>query len=182
MVLRNTSYSELHRLLDRMEQRVMGLQDCSLWPRPIWDSPPAMEILTYGPTFHVTENSQRYSIEAAMPGFDRDDLEVSVKEGTVQILGRKKDDQREGRGPSFWLRRQEAFSHTVRLPWYVNAKGASAKFKDGVLTISLPKGEISATQIIPIHGKSSMVAERFAELTDTIKRGFNFLLRKLGVR
>ena len=182
MVLKRTSYSELHRLLDRMEKRVMGLQDWSLWPRPVWDGPPLTEVLAYGPTFHVTENAESFSIEAAMPGFDRNDLKVSVKDGCIEVVGRKQDEQSQERGSSFWVRRQEAFSHTLRLPWYVNTKSANAQFKGGVLTISLPKRGMPGSRIIPIQGTESKVEEVIAGFVERIKKRLNFLLWKLRAR
>ena len=142
MIHRSTSYSDLHRLLDRLEQEVMGLQTSSSWPKPMWDSPPIMDTVSEGPTFHITEHGERISIEAVMPGsFDRDDLKVSVKDGLIHVTGKSIRESRKER--PLWFRRQQEFCHTLRLPWYVDAKEASAKFKNGVLTISLPRSGIS---------------------------------------
>jgi HSP20 family protein len=57
-----------------------------------------------------------------------------------------------------WLLRERrfgSFERTVSLPALVNAEDAAADFKDGVLTISLPKADVAKPRSIPVSGATS---------------------------
>ena len=90
-------------------------------------------------------------VRAEVPGVEKNDLEVSLSDGSVTIKGRTKREEKEEKGEYY---RHEisrgAFARTVALPDYVNTEAATAKFKDGVVELSLPKIEKAKRRSVKI--------------------------------
>jgi HSP20 family protein len=93
----------------------------------------------------ISENDDNLIIEAALPGINPDDVEISVHNNVLTIKGETKFEREEGNGEEgkYHLRerRYGSFYRTVQLPIEVNADAAEANFKNGVLHLSLPKVE-----------------------------------------
>ena len=91
-------------------------------------------------------------VKAELPGLTDKDIDVSVVDDTLTIKGEKKHDKEE-KGKHYHLveRRYGSFQRCVRLPSSVNSKKASARFKDGVLEITLPKSEEAKPKKIEIN-------------------------------
>jgi HSP20 family protein len=103
----------------------------------------------------VREVGDNFEITAPIPGMSPDDLEITVLGDAVRIRGERRDQRQEGGEGHRWLMREQrfgAFERTVRLPSPVKADAANAEFKDGMLTISLPKTEEAKERRIPIQG------------------------------
>jgi HSP20 family protein len=86
-----------------------------------------------------------------LPGVQREDLDLSIEDQTLWVKAERKETVPEG----FQARRSEragrvTFSRTFSLGNAVNAENISAEFKDGVLTISLPKSEKSLPRRIEV--------------------------------
>ena len=81
-------------------------------------------------------------VEAELPGFNLDELEMYVTgENQLSIKGERK---RPDPGKGTWHRQERgygSFSRLIELPGPVDSSSVSAEFKDGVLTITLPKRE-----------------------------------------
>lgn len=94
------------------------------------------------PALDVYENKDNYTVKAELPGMKKEDIEVSLHEGTLSISGERKsetkhEDAEVYRAERFFGR----FQRTVALPTAVAADQVKAAYKDGVLTITLPKTE-----------------------------------------
>lgn len=97
---------------------------------------------TVFPTINVMEDEKNYILEAHVPGFTQDDIDIDVADDMVTISG--KTEQREDQKPdkSGYLRREyhvQSFSRTLTLPSPVNNEQAGAKLANGILTVTLPK-------------------------------------------
>lgn len=92
---------------------------------------------------NVLETDKDYQIELAVPGFTKEQLETEVKDGFVSIRAEvTKDDLEEIQ----YLRREFSRSNFVRtyqIPEDVNADSITATYDKGVLTLVLPKEEIT---------------------------------------
>ena len=101
------------------------------------------------PALDVTETEKEIKVSAEVPGIAREDIAVSLTEGLLTVSGEKKEEKEEkSEGRTVSERRYGSFSRTVRLPAEVDAEKVEASYKDGVLTISLPKSEsIKTTKI-----------------------------------
>jgi len=92
------------------------------------------------PAANVKEGDSKYMVEVEMPGIDKEDLVVRIKGKYLLIKGEKKEENRE-KGESYLMveRSQGSFRRTFRFASELNTKKASAEFKNGILTVTLPK-------------------------------------------
>lgn len=94
-----------------------------------------------GPAMNVWENALSYFIEAELPGFKMEDIDVSVLGDEVTVKGQRVMGDREG---AAYLRRErrvgsESFSRSFALPAALDVAKVEAALNDGVLLITLPK-------------------------------------------
>ncbi|MEM7027971.1 MAG: Hsp20/alpha crystallin family protein [Chloroflexota bacterium] len=94
----------------------------------------------------VSESDDNLTITASLPGYNPDDVDISIHDGVVTIEGQvesKKEDEDTNSDSKYYLRerRSGSFHRAVRLPVEVNADDAEANFENGVLTLTLPKAE-----------------------------------------
>ena len=88
----------------------------------------------------IAEKDGAYEITAEMPGISAGDINVSVAEGRLTIKGEKKEERKEEQeGYHLSERRFGTFQRSFSLPDGIDAEKIAADFKDGVLTIKLPK-------------------------------------------
>jgi len=94
------------------------------------------------PAIDLSETDSEIVVKASLPGVKREDVEISVNDGILTVKGEKKSDDKT-ETENFYRReiRYGSFSRSVPLPSRVNHEQADAEFKDGVLTITLPKAE-----------------------------------------
>jgi HSP20 family protein len=94
------------------------------------------------PAVNIVEGKEDFRIEVAAPGLEKNDFKIDLDNNVLTIISEKemkseeKDDQ--------YMRREfsySSFSRSFALPDSVNEEKISAKHKDGVLTIHIPKKE-----------------------------------------
>jgi len=92
------------------------------------------------PVVDVVENASAYQVLAELPGLHDKDIEVSVADDVLIIKGEKKEEKEE-RAKNYHLseRRYGTFQRTFQLPLGVDADKIEANFREGVLTVTLPK-------------------------------------------
>lgn len=92
------------------------------------------------PTVDVSETDTEIKVMAELPGLDEKDIDVSLAHNILTISGEKKA-EKEQKGENYHRieRSYGSFSRSVTLPGEVDANKVDAKFKNGVLTITLPK-------------------------------------------
>lgn len=96
----------------------------------------------FAPTLDVTEDETALKVRVEVPAVDPKDIHIEVHEGVLTLRGEKKEEEAEQKAGHHWSeRRYGSFSRAISLPAYVNADKVEAKYKDGVLTITLPKTE-----------------------------------------
>jgi HSP20 family protein len=90
----------------------------------------------------VTATPDEIRVEASLPGFKPEDVEITVENGTLTISGQTKD-ERDERDGDYLLKeiRRGSFSRTVSLPEGLEPDKASATFENGVLTLRIPRAE-----------------------------------------
>jgi HSP20 family protein len=114
----------------------------------ILDTMSVPEIATLAfPAVDVSEQDGNYVIEAAVPGFTKDDISIEVTGNQVTISGRhaEEQDDRKRRYSEIW---RAEFTRTLALPRDVNPDSAKATFENGVLKITLqPTTPIGAKKV-----------------------------------
>ncbi len=101
----------------------------------------------------VRETSDSFVVTAPVAGVTPADVEVTVLGHTVRIRGERREERQEGDNDRWLLREQwyGAFERTLTLPVPVQGDEAKAEFKDGLLTITLPKADEAKERRIPVH-------------------------------
>ena len=94
----------------------------------------------------VHEDGDRFYVEAEMPGFRKEDIEVTLEEGVLTIRGERKEKMEEKKevGEKQALHRERRWSRFERsftLPTAVNENSVKASLEDGVLRVTLDKRE-----------------------------------------
>ena len=107
--------------------------------------------LAFEPSLDVEDDEKEVRIRVEIPGVGAKDLHVEVHDRVLTIRGEKKDEhERKDNGRHWSERTYGSFARTVALPSYVEADKAKADYKDGVLTVALPKTEQAKPKQIKI--------------------------------
>ena len=133
-----TTYSQVDDQMDRLLNEVFG----TLGARA----------LAWAPACNTYEDEQGFWVEAAVPGFDQKDIEIAIEDGVLTVKGERKNDTREP-NRTYFVREigRGAFSRSFSLPSNVDPSKVSASYKQGVLTIELPKREEAKPRRITIE-------------------------------
>lgn len=104
------------------------------------------------PTVDVIDQDDQVLIKAELPGIDKKDLDISVTDETVSIKGTTRVEKEEEKG-DYYRREisQGSYQRVLAIPANVDSTKAKAKFRDGVLELSLPKTEKSNRKKIAIE-------------------------------
>ena len=106
----------------------------------------------FAPDCDIIESESEFKIVIDLPGLAKKEIGISLKNQVLTIKGER--DIKAGEGEEF--KRQErkrgAFARSFALPKNVNTAEISANFKNGVLTVSMPKSEkLKDTTSIPVN-------------------------------
>ena len=107
--------------------------------------------VAWKPAVDMEENQEEYVIKAELPGIKKEDIKISIVDNKVMIGGEiieEKDVQEK----NYFLkeRARGKFSRGFTLPTSVNSNKADAIYKDGILTLKLPKAEEAKPKQISI--------------------------------
>jgi HSP20 family protein len=92
------------------------------------------------PAIDMTETDKAYKVTAELPGMDAENVEVDFDDGLLRISGEKREQREESeRGYSFSERTYGSFERVIELPSAAQADKIKAKFKNGILTLTVPK-------------------------------------------
>ena len=89
----------------------------------------------------MEETPDEYVVKAEMPGFSEEDVKITVDKHVLRISGKHSETEKDGKGRKYLIRerRMDSFERSFSLPEGVDEGAISAGFKDGVLTVTLPK-------------------------------------------
>lgn len=108
----------------------------------------------WSPRLDVSETDNGLEIVADLPGMDKKDINVSLEENLLTIKGERKE-EKESKDKHYHTieRRSGSFYRAIRLPVEVEKDKVEAAFKDGVLTLRLPKTKESKKKVAQIEIK-----------------------------
>ena len=98
------------------------------------------EVGTKAPAVDLVEKETAYEITAEMPGMEPGDIDVTLSNGVLILKGEKKEEKEE-KGKNYYMseRRYGSFRRSFQLPDGIDEEKIGAEFKNGVLTVTLPK-------------------------------------------
>jgi len=125
------------RELEDMQNRLTSLFGRTPW-RGLGEE--TMTVTEWTPLVDITEDDKEYLIKAELPEVKKEDVKVSVEEGTLAISGERKFEKEE-KGKKYHRieRAYGSFMRSFTLPEGAAGDKVSAEFKDGVLKVHLPK-------------------------------------------
>lgn len=143
---------EMNRLFDRFAGRrvpTRARRGTDLWaPDELWGRDP-FELLdnafgaveSFGHA-DLSETDAGYELQVDLPGMKKDDVAIDYSDGILTISG-ERSDEREDQRRGYYLseRSYGAYERSFRVPESVEPDNISAEFRDGVLTVKLPKSE-----------------------------------------
>jgi HSP20 family protein len=126
-----------------LRNNTSNVSSLSNWMDRVFDDMVNRNSGTFVPTLNVSETDKTFEITVALPGMNRDDVEIYFENGMLTISGERRwqhdDDKENGRR----YHRVEAgygtFSRTLPLPNVVDADNITAEFQNGELIITVPK-------------------------------------------
>ena len=89
-----------------------------------------------------------------LPGMDTEKIDISVDGENLRISG-SREEEKETKDKNYYSKeiRRGSFERTITLPAPVKAEGVDAEYKDGVLTVTLPKKETEPAKKIKVKAK-----------------------------
>jgi HSP20 family protein len=100
------------------------------------------------PAVNIREDEKNYILDLAIPGIDKEDLKIDVNEDILTISSETKNETEENRDG---YKRKEfsyaSFCRSFYVPENVHRDKIEANYKDGILTVSLPKQEEEKNKI-----------------------------------
>lgn len=111
----------------------------------------AAQVARFAPRLEVVENEDQFLVNAELPGLEEKDFHVEVHGKVVTLRGEKKSERSgENEGRAWTERSYGEFRRVIELPVEVDAEKASAAFKSGVLSVTLPKASTAKVRHVPV--------------------------------
>ena len=142
-------------IFDEMERMFEGFSPTE-WRRPFHFAMPLANELsttfeTNIPKVDVIDRDDEIVVKAMLPGVEKKDIEISMTKNTVTISGKTHHEEKEEKGDYYRCEISKgSYMRTLSLPENVNEDKAKAKFKDGVLELTIPKMEVSHRRTVKV--------------------------------
>jgi HSP20 family protein len=104
------------------------------------------------PPVDIRETEQELIVKADVPDMKFEDIDVRLENGTLTLRGERKFDQEKDSGG--WHRVERSygsFERVFTLPDTINAEAVKAEYKNGVLTVTLPKKEVARPRQVKVQ-------------------------------
>jgi HSP20 family protein len=105
----------------------------------------------WAPPLDVHEDKEKFSVRVELPGMKREDIEVTLQDGALVISGERTEETvHEGTEVHRQERSYGKFTRALTLPAAVADNQVAAQYKDGILTVTLPKAEEAKPKSITV--------------------------------
>lgn len=103
----------------------------------------------WSPSVDVFQDKDNVYVKAELPGLKKEEIEITFQDGMLTLGGERKEESEVKEGQSFRSERFFGkFHRTISTPTKIDADKISASYKDGILTVQMPKAaEAKAKQI-----------------------------------
>jgi HSP20 family protein len=106
----------------------------------------------WAPSIDIAETDNEIVVTAELPGVDQKDVDITITDDVLTLKGEKKEEKEIKKENYHRIERSYGgFQRTVTLPTGVQADKAKATYKDGVLTVNVPKTEEAKPKQIKIN-------------------------------
>jgi HSP20 family protein len=105
----------------------------------------------WSPALDVYQNNDNVVVVAELPGMKKEEIEISLHDGTLTIGGERKHEASNGEKSERNERYIGKFRRSITLPVRVDSNKVSATYRDGILTVTLPKAEEAKPKQIQVN-------------------------------
>lgn len=146
----------MHREMDRLFEDFFGGFGLELPAWPALTNGGASRAVWLKPNVDIAATDKEYTINVELPGVAEKDVEVELDGDTLKIRGEKKQ-EKEDKGRDYYAveRSYGSFQRVLSLPEDVDEAGIRATFKNGVMTVTLPRKESARTHRKQIEVQAS---------------------------
>jgi HSP20 family protein len=138
-----TGFGNTKQEMDRLFDRLSSTK---------WDDFPVLG--EWSPSMDISETKESLVVKVEVPGMDQKDIRISLQENLLTITGEKRQEKEEKEERYHRIERSYgAFTRGVRLPVGVDGSKVAATFKNGLLTVTLPKTPAAKGTTIPIKAE-----------------------------
>jgi HSP20 family protein len=108
----------------------------------------------WAPSLDVSETKDAIVVKVEIPGMEPKDIQVTMQENVLTIKGEKKQEKEEKDERHHRIERSYgAFARSVRMPVGVDDSKVDAKFRNGLLTVTLPKTPAAKGTTVPVKAE-----------------------------
>ena len=138
------------RGMETLRQEMERVFDRFFEPR--WDEFEAVG--AWAPKLDFSETKDTFVVKAEVPGVEQKDISVQIQDQMLTVKGEKHKEKEEKDEKYHRVERSwGAFARTIALPAGVDTEKVNATFKDGVLTVKLPKTPAAKGTTIPVKAE-----------------------------
>ena len=114
----------------------------------------SLEASLWSPAVDVAERDDEFQVKVELPGVSKDDVKITMQDNILTIRGEKKQ-EKESKNSNYHRveRSYGSFQRSFTLPTSVKHDRIEASYKDGILTIALPKAEEAKPKQIEVKVK-----------------------------
>ena len=125
----------------------------NLFELPFWSNFGRQTQLFSGwtPALDLYQNNDNVVAIVELPGMRKEDIEISLHDGMLTISGERSSGSSNGENAERTERFSGKFRRSITLPTRVDAGKVSANYKDGILTVTLPKAEEAKPKQIKVN-------------------------------
>ncbi len=115
---------------------------------------PSDLLSTWNPSVDIAEREDGYVVKVELPGVNKEDVRITLEENLLTIRGEKKQ-EKESKDQNYHRmeRSYGSFQRSFTLPTSVKADKIDANYRDGILTVTLPKAEEARRKQIEVTVK-----------------------------
>jgi len=125
---------------------------------------------SWNPNVDIYENKDQIVLEAELPGMSREDFDLSVENNIITLRGERHFEKKDDTDNYHRVERAYgSFTRSFTLPNTVSGEGAVAEYRNGVLSVVLPKKEETKARRIEVKGEGSEPAKTLEAKAETSK-------------
>lgn len=126
-------------------------------------------LATSWPQLEIDQHDDRIRVVAELPGVDENDVELTIEDGVLSLSGEKRSERKDESGYS--ERSYGRFERRIALPSNIDEEKCQADFRNGVLTVTLPRAaEKTRGRRIPLGTSGQQAGRRIEAQNDEAER------------
>ena len=137
-------FRKLEKQFERMQRQIE--EALEMWDLDQFSQSQAA-VTTMG--VDLADHGETLVLAADVPGFEKDDIDVRLSENTIHITAARETETTDDLEDEFYIkseRARQSLSRSIRLPDPVDEDAVEARYRNGVLTITLPKRDPEARE------------------------------------